>query len=410
MSGVETESITVTLLGLPPRSELGEQWTQLETQAEHSFFTSWSWIDCWLGSLEPPGRLHLLRATRAGHVVGLALWISRRGKSLRALPLRCLHLHATGDPKQDEITIEHNGFLVHRNGGAQIEAAMYAHLLTRARHWDQLLLPGLTTSPSLNSLLPRNMVLREQVHLSYAVDLREVRRRDGNYLGMLSSNSRQQVRRSMKAYEALGPMRLTEAKDLGTALNYLESLRLLHEKRWSGKGHVGAFANPSFAAFHLRLIGAAFPRGDIQLLRVQAGARDVGYLYNFVHRGRVLFYQSGFDYELLQHNSRPGLVTHTLAVHHNAGLGNDIYDFLAGSARYKRSLASTEGSMVWATVHRRTLAFRIEEVLRHAKRRWESAIAARSSDAAAATVTQFNRPGDTPPIAIQQGTTGHHEH
>ncbi len=399
MSNIEAMAIAVALLGTPPQSELERQWTQLETQADGSFFTSWSWIGCWLGSLEQPARLQLLRATREGQVVGLALWSSRRGRSLKALPMRCLHLHATGDPKQDQIMIEHNGFLVHRSGGAQIEAAMYAHLLNGAGQWDQLRLPGLTTSPSLTALLPRNVVVREQVHRSYAVDLREVRRRDGDYIGMLSSNSRQQVRRSIRAYEALGPLRLTEAKDLDTALNYLDSLRRLHERRWSGKGGVGAFANPAFAAFHLRLIDAAFPRGEIQLLRVQAGPCDVGYLYNFVHRGRVLFYQSGFDYELVQDNGRPGLVTHTLAVRHNAGLGNDIYDFLAGSARYKRSLASTEGSMVWAAVHRRTLAFRLEEALRHAKRRWEGTGAAKASDPDSATANPIDRPVGTPPIA-----------
>jgi hypothetical protein len=111
----------------------------------------------------------------------------------------------------------------------------------------------------------------------------------------------------------------------------------------------------------------------MQLLRVQAGPHDVGYLYSFVHRGRVLFYQSGFDYDLLKTHGRPGLATHVMSVQHNAGLGRDTYDFLAGTARYKLSLASGEAPMVWTAVHRKTPAFWLEEALRSAKRRWHRA-------------------------------------
>lgn len=383
----DAKAVTVALVAAPPLSELERHWLCLEDQADASFFTSWSWIGCWLRGLNPSVRLQMLRATRAGQVVGLALLVSRRNWRLKLLPTRCLYLHATGDPAQDEITIEHNGFVMHRSGRAQIEAAMYAHLLKQGRRWDQLLLPGLSASPLLTALLPRSMALREFSHQSYVVDLREVRRRDGDYLGMLSSNTRQQVRRSIKAYESLGPLTLTEAQDLDTALSYLASLRGLHERRWIAKGEPGVFSHPGFEAFHRRLITGAFASGEIQLLRVQAGPHDIGYLYSFVHRGRVLFYQSGFDYELLQTHGRPGFVTHALGVQHNAGLGLNIYDFLAGTARYKMSLASSQESMVWTTVHRKTLAFRLEEALRHARQRWLESRAPRAVEVGPTTAS-----------------------
>jgi CelD/BcsL family acetyltransferase involved in cellulose biosynthesis len=99
-----------------------------------------------------------------------------------------------------------------------------------------------------------------------------------------------------------------------------------------------------------------------------------------------LAYQSGFDYELLrQTDGRPGLVTHTLAVSHNARLGHDTYDLLAGTAQYKASLASSQESMVWAEVHRITLAFRLEEALRDAKRRWQDVSSARRASGPGST-------------------------
>jgi CelD/BcsL family acetyltransferase involved in cellulose biosynthesis len=77
-----------------------------------------------------------------------------------------------------------------------------------------------------------------------------------------------------------------------------------------------------------------FPRGAIQVLR----AEGVGVLYNFVDRGRVYFYQSGFHYSP-DNRLKPGLVMHYLAVEHclsNPELAE--YDFLAGDSQYKRSL------------------------------------------------------------------------
>jgi CelD/BcsL family acetyltransferase involved in cellulose biosynthesis len=395
----------VALTAAPPWAELEQEWLRLQARADTSFFITWSWIGCWLQGLGPSAQPQLLRATRGGQVVGLAVLLCRRGRRLKLLPMRCLHLHATGDPAQDDITIEHNGFLVHRSACEQIEAAMYGHLLKQA-HWDQLLLPGLSTSQLLAALLPRTMALREYSHQSYIVDLYEVRRRGGDYLGMLSSNTRQQIRRSFKAYESLGPLTLSVAPDLDTALGYLAALRGLHEKRWNAKGEPGVFAHPGFEAFHRRLISSAFAHGEIQLLRVHAGTHDLGYLYSFVHRGRVLFYQSGFDYELLQNHSRPGFVTHVMGVQHNAGLGHNTYDFLSGTARYKLSLASGAESMVWTTVHRKTAGFWLEEVLRYANRRRQQARANRQARAAPAEPATASPIGmDVHPLHLASTTT-----
>ncbi len=368
----DSNAIAVAWLAVPALLTLQARWLLLEAQADASFFTSWSWIGCWLRGLGQHMHPQLLQATRGGQVVGLAVWVGHRARRLKWLPSRCLNLHATGHPGFDEITIEHNGFLLHRDGRAEIEAAMYRHVLERAGQWDQLSLPGLAAQPPLAQALPKGLVLREAPRPSYAVDLAEVRQRGGDYLGMLSSNSRQQIRRSLKAYEALGVLAVTEAPDVGTALSYLQALRQLHEKRWAKDGEPSVFANPAFEAFHTRLVSESFGSGAIQMLRAQAGSHDLGYLYSFVHRGRVLFYQSGLNYDLLQAHGRPGLVTHTLGVQHNAALGHETYDLMAGTSRYKSSLASAQQAMVWAVVHRKTLAFRLEEALRDAKRRWQA--------------------------------------
>lgn len=393
-------AIDVVLADAPAPHLLEPQWLQLEAQAEGSFFTSWSWIGCWLQGLGPAMKPMLLRATRDGQVVGLALLVHRRHRRLKVFPASSLTLHATGKLDEDAITIEHNGLLTHHVDSERIAAAMYRHLLNGAAGWDDIGLPGLPARPDLGAPLASDLVLRERTKNFYLVDLDAVRRRDGDYVGVLSSNTRNQIRRSIKVYEKLGPLQLTEAKDTRSALDFLAGLKVLHERRWAALGKAGAFSNRTFESFHSRMIDAAFPCGAVQLLRVQAGPHVVGYLYNFVYRGRVHFYQSGFDYDLVPNNGRPGIVTHTLSVCHNAQLGHQFYDFMAGDTQYKRSLSTHEETMVWITVHRNTLAFQLESALRLIKRRLvKSPVVPRSADTAASTVSSSTLGNPAPQMA-----------
>ena len=53
-----------------------------------------------------------------------------------------------------------------------------------------------------------------------------------------------------------------------------------------------------------------------------------------------------------------------MSVLHNAQLGHDVYDFLAGEAQYKRSLSTNEETVTWVGLHRQSTAFMVEELLR----------------------------------------------
>jgi CelD/BcsL family acetyltransferase involved in cellulose biosynthesis len=88
-------------------------------------------------------------------------------------------------------------------------------------------------------------------------------------------------------------------------------------------------------------------RGEIALLRLSAGERLVGYLYNFEFRGNAANYQSGFDYEGAKRHQTPGLTCHHYAIVDAASRGFDRYDFLAGDDRYKRSLATAAAGLDW---------------------------------------------------------------
>jgi CelD/BcsL family acetyltransferase involved in cellulose biosynthesis len=202
------------------------------------------------------------------------------------------------------------------------------------------------------------------------VDLERLRSEGKDFDLVLSSNTRQQIRRSMRHYERLlgSPSRLQPAQTVTEALKYLYQLADLHQNSWKTRGRPGVFGSRKFIRFHEKLIRTCFPLGGIQLLRLQVGTEVVGILYSFTHSGRVYFYQSGFRYED-DNRFKPGLVAHYMAVQHClAGETLKEYRFLAGDSRYKRSLSSDCQRLRWTIVRRPTRRGRLLLLGRRMKR------------------------------------------
>jgi CelD/BcsL family acetyltransferase involved in cellulose biosynthesis len=82
----------------------------------------------------------------------------------------------------------------------------------------------------------------------------------------------------------------------------------------------------------------------------------------------VCNYQAGLGYES-DNAIKPGLVSHELAIAHALEAGATAYDFLAGDAPYKQSLANDQATLVWLAARKPRLKYRIEEALRAAKQR-----------------------------------------
>ncbi|MEY2687958.1 MAG: hypothetical protein RL375_2156 [Pseudomonadota bacterium] len=347
---------------------LADDWLALEARSDASFFTSWSWIGSWLACLPPDQAPHLLSARRHGELVGLALLGRRQARRHGFVSSRSLHLNASGDRVTDAIAIEYNGMLIGRDEQTQVQQAMLDHLVSSLTDWDEFYLPGLTEAPAGIEQARGTHYIVEHKPV-FLVDLERVREREGDYLAVLSQQSRYQVRKSEKACAKLGAITLDAAGTLDQANAYLEGLKALHQPYWIARGKPGAFASDFSNRFHHHLLSQAFDRGEIQLLRVKLGDSVLGYLYNFVHRGHVYNYQTGIDYSRLEGSVSPGLVCHARAVSHCAALGLDLYDFMAGDQRYKRAMSTQSSQLSWGVLQRDRLRFRAEDTLRQVKRR-----------------------------------------
>jgi CelD/BcsL family acetyltransferase involved in cellulose biosynthesis len=361
-------SLEIDLRPLPPRDRLASIWQDLETRADRSFFLSWSWIGSWLASID--SRPELLIAKAGAEVVGLALLVTRRKTRHRVMPIRTLYLNQTGHDGQDVVTIEYNDILADRRYRQQVRNASLRFLVERSdtsrQPVGEVVLGGVDEALRDDVASLGRPVLERAAAGSAFVDLRALRTANAPFLDGLKASTARRIRRSMALYRERGALALEAAETVDEALAFFEQCGALHQTRWTARGKPGAFAYPFYVAFHRRLIERALPAGAVELVRVSAGEEPIGYLYNFLDRGRVYYYFSGFRFED-DNRLKPGLVCHTLCIARHLDRGMDVYDFMAGDQRYKLELGQPGPRLVTLAVQRPNWMLAAERPLRRLK-------------------------------------------
>ena len=335
--------------------KLEQEWRHLVSEASPSFFVSWSWIGTLLEMIPSGARPRLLRGTESGRTVALALLGEVDVRRHRVLRTRRWVLNATGDPRFDCICLEHNRLLSRRY--IDWEGTLGAFLA--AGDVDEISFPGVAAPPPTGLVERQGLLRKGRTELSFAVELDALAATDGDVAAILSHNARSQLRRAMRRLE---PLTVEPATSTAEALCFFRTLKQLHISWWECRGMPHAFTHPFFERFHERLIRRTFDDGVVQLLRIQSGDRTIGVLYNLRHGNRIYAYQSGFVHP--EAHERPGVVAHALAIRRAWQEGAEIYDFLAGENRLKRSFGNRTESLSWTVVQKPRLHLRVEHWFR----------------------------------------------
>ncbi len=347
---------------LPDLAALAPRWQALEAASDASFFLGWTWTGSWLESYGV--RPDLLCITDGeGRDVALALI----GHAMQPRLLgRCatLSLNQSGDPAADRPYVEYNGLLARR--GLEADSAQAFHAaIQRRTNWRALRLSGITPGSPLLAL-PVRRATRVDRSPVYQADLEAVRAANGDYLSLLSANTRSQIRRAIRDHGGLPTV--TAAATPEEAAAWLDEMRALNE----GRHEDNAWADPAFRRFLLTLTQKGMPSGEVELLRFTDDGGTVGLLVNFIHRGQAMNYQSAFAAPRTA-KDKPGLLCHTAAVAHYAGKGLSLYSLLAGKDRYKQSLATREEALEWWIFERFSPRLEAEALLRRLLKRPASA-------------------------------------
>jgi len=342
------------------RAEVERIWKPLSASVPHSYFLSWGWIENWLDNLPADRSLRLAVLDHGG--VPFAAGFLGYGKVQRQGIFRssAYLLNQTGDRTLDQFYIEDNSFLCAANA-AHDWSSLLELLPDR---WEEIYLSGLHLERPPGCWLgdvpkPYRVMIANRIPAPY-VDLRAIAQKGGDYLAVIGSNTRSQIRRSYKLY---GKVTTTVAADRRSALEIFEELIELHQLWWNRRGCRGAFASGHFRRLHRSLIERRFETGEIQLVRVSSGGSTIGCLYNFDYQGAVSFYQSGLRIES-DNRRKPGYLCHAEAIRHSLAAGREVYDFMASFDEYKERMATHRRDLVWARIQKPKLKFTVERKLR----------------------------------------------
>ncbi len=345
--------MTTLIVGaLEDRESLLADWRRLyASSSARSFFLSPAWLCAWADGKPAGATAHIVRGRDGERLILLGAFGAPAPKPL--IGPRSIRLAEYGVEAFDSIYVEDNDFLIAPDAPEDMrEQALAAVAGTLGAEEIVLRNCARPLAEASARFAERHGWRRTLLRVQpvYALDLNAARAIGAGALGGRSGALRAKVKRAQRRYEERGPVALRVARSEQERKEIWRALIDLHQQAWRSRGEAGAFANPHFVAFHERLSKAA-PEAT-QLVEVSVAGEPIGCLYNFLHQGRVLNYQSGFRFE--DDNQRtPGLLTHALAAQHYLEEGFDAYDFLAGEAEYKKRLGEAAGELSTIVLEKR---------------------------------------------------------
>jgi CelD/BcsL family acetyltransferase involved in cellulose biosynthesis len=336
-------------------------WEPLSEKNCVKYFLSWSWIENWIATL--PEKTNLKLVVISANQAPLACFFLGGRTRFRRILVKSegLYLNNTGRKEMDIVYPEYNGILTCDSSPLTLEQVI-GKLNDR---WNEIVLPLLDSdlfpAKSLQRFNSRLRIKTETIVAPY-VDLQLLRDRHEDYFSLVSASTRSAIRRSLRLYQERSGIQLVEAGTLEQACEFFSELVQVYNlscatRKWTSFDH-----SSYFMKFHNKLIRQRFGAGEIQLLKIVTAEETIGYLYNFIYKNTVYCYKAALHFKS-DKRFKPGLVSHYLAILHNARLGRIIYDFLGHDDRYKKSLSTHERTMVSARLQKDKILFRIEEKL-----------------------------------------------
>ena len=305
--------------------------------------------------------------------LGIApLYVRRRGRSLTR-SLRAVMFLGTGEPEQEEVCGEANGWLCAPEHVGAVSSAVAAALRAHARGWERVELrhfgsPTSDVEAVVGRLRP---VLADAATRTFATR-RAVVASLPEFVGCQPSRTRRErFRRLLRRADEAG-VRLVRAATAGQALSMFDELVALHQRSWRARGQPGACGSRVFREFHRRVIAREGAAGRLWLFGLRlADGRWAGLHYDIVAGDTLYYYLSGIDYEAAGHLS-PGKLLLLHAIDMAAGAGLRRLDLMGGDYRFKRELATEAAHTVTFEGVSRSPLPRAWQTLRRLKRRMVS--------------------------------------
>lgn len=336
--------------------ELKKEWLALEAQTPVPFFLSWAWVSTWLSAYSP--ELYIVKAEYKRQLIAIGLFTSSTERRHFVINAKQLRLNQTGKNSEDQIWVEYNDFICLEKHKEQAISACLNGLVNSKIFYahDEVIISMIPQhrAKSLSRSIKNCDILLTRP--CYSIDLVASKNKKPEYIQTLKSNTRYQIRRSIRHYEkSHGKLELVHTQSTTDALDFFTEIAPLHIERWYDSG----YKNSDFLKFHQQLIKAYYDEGRIHLIKVNSGQTTIAILYYLIKDSTVSFYLQGLLYEQ-DKMLKPGLVAHSLATQYFIDKGMRIYDFMGGYSQYKTQLAHQAEDLATIRIQKPILKFILE--------------------------------------------------
>jgi CelD/BcsL family acetyltransferase involved in cellulose biosynthesis len=320
--------------------ELAEKWNQLYYRnSAPSVFLSWNWICRWLTTL--PISPIVVEAKFENQCVGLGIFYTKSKFIFPGWFVNQIWLHRTGDSPLDQVWIEHNDFLLDSKVALEVRQAMIAYVSSEMT-WHECFI-GLTDCNILQHF--DTMADSKRIDIDapdYSVNLVDFSSVE-DYLDSLSKNTKQQIKRSFKLLREHGPLLLQEIHSPEEQKIAFKEMADIHIEKWRKTEYGSGFDNPHFNHFHQTLLSADPKNQFSTIFCLILNEQKLAFIYLLKDNDCWYFYLSAIK-SFADNRIKVGLVAHVMIIEEAIKHSLKKYDFLAGEARYKRSLSNQFGT------------------------------------------------------------------
>jgi len=321
------------------------EWDALLAVSDAGPFNAWEWLYPWCRRIATDRRPLVLTARdRTGALVGL-LPLSVEYRGVTGVPVRRLSFLGETHVGSDYLDV------VARKGLEEPVARLFAeHLRDTRAEWDVLDLTDFdSASPTLRILREtfgsgfehcvskRYICPFEPIPPTEAFDafLKRTGRRD-NYL------------RRRKWLEKQPGYRIEKVESPEGLAPAMTDFFRLHSMRWADDGGSQGIKGPGVEAFHRDATHFLAERKQLRMYTLKLGDQALASVYGILHRGKFIYFQSGYDPEWRSKSVGLVLVGETFKDTFEGKL--EEYDFLRGTEGYKSE---------WTTQQRQTVSVRV---------------------------------------------------
>lgn len=348
--------------------EIKDDWDELlESSQSSSVFLTWEWMYTWWNYF---GRDTILRIVAVrngtGRLIGLAPLCIRRKKGV--LPVNVLIFMGTMC-----VSSEYLDVIAEPGYEGDVSSALLETLQKDDRSWDYAMFSDLLDSSVVIRHLKDNLqaaghLIRQD--LSQSCPYLPLPAEKEDFHNSLGKEMRSTLKRRTRRLLEMGAeiRMINEPEGIADAF---QSLFQLHQKRWTLRGLSGNFREEQIRSFHLEVAGHFLEKEWLRLYLLKIRDNIIASLYCFQYKGRVFYFQSGFDPQW--GSKSPGTVLMGYGIQDSIDQRMEEFDYLRGLEPYKFRWTS-KVRKTWCLTAipkgkiRGLLSFQLDQTLKATKR------------------------------------------